>query len=59
MISNETYYLEVNGEKSMIVETIPGWAHEIKNVGSQELIVMVWANEIYNQKLADTIPSTV
>lgn len=59
MISNDTYYLEVRGEKSMIVETIPGWAHEIKNVGSQELIVMVWANEIYNRELADTIPSTV
>ena len=59
MITNEKYYIKVSGEKSVIVETIPGWAHEIKNVGSQELIVMVWANEIYNQDLTDTIPSEV
>jgi len=59
MITNEKHYLEVSGDKSMIVETIPGWAHDITNVGSEELIVMVWANEIYNRELADTIPSAV
>jgi UDP-2-acetamido-2,6-beta-L-arabino-hexul-4-ose reductase len=59
MITNETHRLETCGDESIIVETIPGWAHEIINVGSEELIVMVWANEIYNRELADTIPSAV
>jgi len=59
MITNEKHYLEVCGDEPMIVETIPGWAHDITNVGSEELIVMVWANEIYNRELADTIPSAV
>ena len=59
MITNETHYLETCGDESMIVETIPGWAHDITNVGSEELIVMVWANEIYTRELADTIPSAV
>ena len=59
MITNEKHYLEVCGDEPMIVETIPGWAHDVTNVGSEELIVMVWANEIYNRELADTIPSAV
>lgn len=59
MITNEKYYLEVTGDKQIIVESIPGWAHDITNVGSEELIIMVWANEIYNRELDDTFPSKV
>lgn len=59
MITNEKHYLEVSDEKPKIVETIPGWAHNITNIGSDDLIALVWANEIYNSKLPDTIPSPV
>ena len=41
------------------METIPGWAHEIKNVGTNELIVMVWANEIFDKNNPDTFPHEV
>lgn len=59
LITNETHHLKTSGDESKIVETIPGWAHDITNVGSDELIVMVWANEIYNRQLPDTIASEV
>ena len=31
-----------------VVETIPGWAHNIKNIGNETMIVMLWANENFN-----------
>lgn len=37
-----------------IVETIPGWIHEITNIGDIDLIVFLWANEIFDRKKPDT-----
>jgi UDP-2-acetamido-2,6-beta-L-arabino-hexul-4-ose reductase len=42
-----------------IVQSIPGWAHDIKNVGDDEMIVFLWANEVFNQNLPDTIAMKV
>lgn len=55
IITNEYYELTVNGKDSVVVETIPGWSHDITNVGDNELIVMLWANEIFNREKPDTI----
>lgn len=38
-----------------VVETIPGWSHDITNIGDEEMIVMLWANEIFDRQLPDTI----
>ena len=46
--------LIVNSDKLEIVETIPGWSHSITNIGKEELIVMLWSNEIFNPKKPDT-----
>ena len=42
-----------------VIETIPGWAHDITNVGLNELIVMLWANEVYDNQHPDTIQHKV
>ena len=47
-----------SSEHSEIVETIPGWAHDITNVGSGEMLVMVWANEVFDRKNPDTYPAS-
>ena len=52
--SGEKFEIETSGEKPQIVESIPGWAHYIKNIGDEELIVLLWANEIYDQNNPDT-----
>ena len=31
----------VQGGEGEIVETIPGWAHDVTNIGQDELIVML------------------
>ena len=44
-----------SGSDPTVVESIPGWAHSITNIGSEELVVMLWANEIFDPKNTDTI----
>ena len=41
------------------METIPGWVHDITNVGENEMIAMLWANEIFDRDQPDTISSEV
>lgn len=54
IMSDEFYELKTTGEQSVIVETVPGWTHDITNVGDEELIVMLWANEIFDRERPDT-----
>lgn len=59
MLTGEVVTLETTGEQPRIVETIPGWAHDITNVGEDDLIVMLWANEVFDRARPDTIASKV
>lgn len=59
MLTNERLELRVSDEVVQVVETIPGWSHDITNVGDKEMIVMLWANEIFDRSRPDTITSAV
>ena len=59
ILTDETYELFTSGEQPKIVETIPGWSHDITNVGEEEMVVMLWANEIFDRDRPDTITSKV
>ena len=52
--TGQRHELTVNGSNPEIVETVPGWTHDITNSGDEELIVMLWANEIFDQERPDT-----
>jgi UDP-2-acetamido-2,6-beta-L-arabino-hexul-4-ose reductase len=54
MDSGESHALEARGDESIVVETVPGWSHDITNVGEDELICMLWANELFDQERPDT-----
>lgn len=54
MHTGESYELTTSGEKAEIVETVPGWTHDITNIGSEEMIVMLWANEVFDRQRPDT-----
>jgi UDP-2-acetamido-2,6-beta-L-arabino-hexul-4-ose reductase len=45
IVTNETYEVLASGEAPKVVEMVPGWAHDITNVGEDEMIVMLWASE--------------
>ena len=55
MLTGEFYELYTSGEQSEIVESVPGWTHDVTNVGDDELICMLWANEIFDRDKPDTI----
>lgn len=52
--TGETYELVTSGEKAEIVETVPGWTHDITNIGDDEMVVMLWANEVFDRTKPDT-----
>jgi UDP-2-acetamido-2,6-beta-L-arabino-hexul-4-ose reductase len=54
IMSDEFYELKTTGDQPVIVETVPGWTHDITNIGDDELIVMLWANEIFDREHPDT-----
>jgi UDP-2-acetamido-2,6-beta-L-arabino-hexul-4-ose reductase len=59
MDTNEYYEIITSGELPEIVETVPGWTHNITNIGTDEMIVMLWANEIFDRQKPDTIAEKV
>lgn len=59
IITDETYSLETSSAHFQVVETVPGWSHDITNIGSEELVVMLWANELFDQDNPDTIAHKV
>ena len=52
--TGDTHEIRTSGAKAEIIETVPGWTHDITNVGSEEMIVMLWANEIFDRARPDT-----
>lgn len=59
ILTGETYQLDTDDTGSVVVETIPGWAHDITNIGEDEMVVMLWANENFDRAKPDTIVSKV
>jgi UDP-2-acetamido-2,6-beta-L-arabino-hexul-4-ose reductase len=59
VLTNEMYHIETQGDQPQIVESVPGWTHEITNIGKEEMVVMLWANEIFDFDNPDTIASKV
>lgn len=55
IITDQFLELYASGDKVTVVESIPGWSHNVTNVGESKLICMVWANEMFDRDKPDTI----
>ncbi|SFZ82197.1 UDP-2-acetamido-2,6-beta-L-arabino-hexul-4-ose reductase [Devosia enhydra] len=55
MVSGETHALETSSDQLQVVETVPGWSHDVTNIGPDQLIVVLWANELFDPARPDTI----
>jgi UDP-2-acetamido-2,6-beta-L-arabino-hexul-4-ose reductase len=51
--------ITVDAAEPQVVDTVPGWVHDITNVGDDLLIVLLWANEAFDPSHADTTPAFV
>ena len=45
---------EVDGKEFRVVDIPPGYTHSIENIGSSDMIVLFWSNEIYDSTKPDT-----
>ena len=59
MHTGQTHELLTSGDKAEIVETVPGWTHDITNIGTDEMVVMLWANEVFDRERPDTFACAV
>jgi UDP-2-acetamido-2,6-beta-L-arabino-hexul-4-ose reductase len=54
LLTGERFELETSDVQPEIVETIPGWTHDITNSGDSEMVVVLWANELFDPANPDT-----
>lgn len=47
------YY--VSGEKLEVVEIPPGYTHNIENIGDNDMVTIMWVNELFDTNNPDTI----
>jgi UDP-2-acetamido-2,6-beta-L-arabino-hexul-4-ose reductase len=59
LLTNELVELRTSGDTPQVVDTIPGWTHNITNVGDDEMVVMLWANENFDREKPDTVARKV
>jgi UDP-2-acetamido-2,6-beta-L-arabino-hexul-4-ose reductase len=59
LLTSELVEVQTNGRMPQVVDTIPGWTHDITNVGDDELVVMLWANEKFDREKPDTVACKV
>jgi UDP-2-acetamido-2,6-beta-L-arabino-hexul-4-ose reductase len=59
LLTEERFELITSGDKPQVVDTIPGWVHDITNVGNDELVVMLWANEVFDRANPDTVAAPI
>ena len=51
---NDAFEVRVRGEEFRIVDIPAGYTHSIENVSEGEMVVLFWANEVFDPKATDT-----
>ncbi len=57
--SEEIYEYFVNGETLEVVDIPPGYTHNIENLGNDDMVTIMWANELFDPDKPDTYYSLV
>lgn len=56
---DDSFSYDLTDEKIVVLDIPPGYTHSIENVSDDELIVLFWANEIFQKESPDTYPLNV
>lgn len=59
VLTGQTHEIFTDDEIPTIVETVPGWAHDVTNVGKDIMVSLLWANEVFDRTRPDTIVAKV
>ncbi|NLK71421.1 MAG: SDR family oxidoreductase, partial [Clostridiales bacterium] len=52
--SDEILKYYVSGEKLEVIDIPPGYTHNIENLGSSDMVTIMWANELFDPEKPDT-----
>lgn len=59
ILTDERHELETSADEPVVVETIPGWSHDITNIGEDVMVSLLWANELFDRARPDTVGAPV
>lgn len=59
ILTGDLHEVRTSGERPVVVETIPGWAHDVTNVGSDIMVSLLWASEVFDRARPDTVAAAV
>ena len=59
ILTSERYNVSTSSDTPHVVETTPCWSHDITNIGEDEMVVLLWANEIFDIEKPDTYYSSL
>ena len=59
LVTGEMFEVLVSSERPEVVDSIPGWVHDITNMSDSDLIVLLWANEVFDRDAPDTFSAKV
>ncbi len=59
ILTGDTHEVRAFADRPMVVETIPGWTHDVTNVGDGVMVSVIWANEVFDRERPDTVAMTV
>jgi UDP-2-acetamido-2,6-beta-L-arabino-hexul-4-ose reductase len=54
IVTNEIITYHVSDKRMEVIEMIPGYTHNITNIGNDEMILFLWANEVFDRENPDT-----
>jgi len=54
IINKKKFSILSDENKNIVINTFPGWAHNIKNVSSKTSKILVWSNENFDKNNPDT-----
>ena len=54
-----SYHVDVSADFPTVVESVPGWIHDITNTGNDELSVLIWSNEVFDSSRSDTFGDVI
>lgn len=59
ILTDERHELETSADEPVVVETIPGWSHDVTNIGDGVMVSLLWANELFDRARPDTVGAPV
>lgn len=57
--SEDIIEVPVSGQTLQVVDIPPGYTHNIENTGDQDMVTIIWANELFDPDQPDTYPLEV